>query len=266
MGRGQGCPPPHPPKHPISEAKVGVMRSADLTGAQETTTFQLFAGEGHVWAEVFGLSQFMGDPQFPPQCEDPCPHPPEALQPPPSDHTPHPPPAQGQASGVGGGGPSRGRARTETPRPVAPPSLCLWKGAPGAPPGWRLGAGRRDWAALERPEREPGVWPRPEPGRGSVGEAGWGGPSAGGPVRGAKGAAGQGQCTQSRTGRWGAGGAPGLSPQLSSVRRVPRTLLWPCGAPRVSWPARDVGTAHPHSQACQTQLPSADPPSRRPPC
>lgn len=70
----------HPPKHPTSEAKVGVMRSADLTGAQETTTFQLFAGEGHVWAEVFGLSQFMGDPQFPPQCEDPCPLLPAAPQ------------------------------------------------------------------------------------------------------------------------------------------------------------------------------------------
>lgn len=60
MEQGQGSPLLQTPKHPTSEAKVGVMRSADLTGAQETTTFQLFAGEGHVWAEVFGLSQFRG--------------------------------------------------------------------------------------------------------------------------------------------------------------------------------------------------------------
>ena len=38
LGQGQGSPMLHPPKHPTSEAKVGVMRSADLTGAQETTT------------------------------------------------------------------------------------------------------------------------------------------------------------------------------------------------------------------------------------
>ena len=109
------------------------------------------------------------------------------------------------------------------------------------------------------------MWLWLEPGRGSVGEAGWGGPSAGGPGRGSEEVAGQGQCSQGRTGRRGAGGTPGLSPQPSSVGQVPRTLPRPCGAPRVSWPARDVGTAPPHSQACQTQLHSADPPSRRPP-
>lgn len=65
MGGGQGSPPPYPPKHPTSEAKMGVMRSADLTGAQETTTFQLFAGQGHVWAEVFWAEPVWGDPPAP---------------------------------------------------------------------------------------------------------------------------------------------------------------------------------------------------------
>lgn len=50
-GGGRGSLPLHPPKSPTSVAKVGVMMSADLTGAQETTKFQLFWGK-----DICGLS------------------------------------------------------------------------------------------------------------------------------------------------------------------------------------------------------------------
>ena len=80
-----------------------------------------------------------------------------------------------------------------------------------------MGAGRRDWAALEKPE------------------GGWGAAAAwerlGGEARVLEARAGAG----GSLGQEGGGQGALLGPQLSSIGRVPRTLPWPWGAPRVSW-------------------------------